>query len=87
MTRELLQDGLLGLWRRAGLTILFVTHSIEEAIFLSDQVVVMSPGPGRIDDEVRIDLPRLRDVASPEFNEARRLLGVRLHNHHAREAA
>jgi NitT/TauT family transport system ATP-binding protein len=87
MTRERLQDELLGLWRRAKLTVLFVTHSIEEAIFLADRVVVMSPGPGRIDSEVLIDLPRPRDVSSPEFNAARRLLGARLHSHHARKAA
>jgi NitT/TauT family transport system ATP-binding protein len=87
MTRERLQDELLGLWRRTKLTVLFVTHSIEEAIFLADRVVVMSPGPGRIDNEVLIDLPRPRDVASPEFNEVRRLLGARLHSHHARKAA
>jgi len=79
MTRERLQDELLDLWRRTGLTILFVTHSIEEAIVLADRVVVMSPGPGRIESELVIDLPRPRDVAAPDFNEIRRLLSHRLH--------
>jgi NitT/TauT family transport system ATP-binding protein len=87
MTRERLQDELLDLWRRTGLTVLFVTHSIEEAIFLADRVIVMSPGPGRIDSEYTIPLPRPRDVASPDFNEIRRMLGQKLHSHHARKAA
>jgi NitT/TauT family transport system ATP-binding protein len=88
MTRERLQDELLEIWQRTGLTVLFVTHSIEEAIFLSDRVVVMEPGPGRIASEHRIELPRPRDVASPEFNLVRRELSGRLHSHHApRQAA
>jgi len=86
MTRERLQDELVDLWSRTGLTVLFVTHSIEEAIFLADRVVVMSPGPGRIDNEYLIDLPRPRDIASPEFNEWRRLLSSKLHSHHTRKA-
>jgi len=86
MTRERLQDELTEIWSRTGLTVLFVTHSIEEAIFLADRVVVMSPGPGRIDNEYAIDLPRPRDIASPEFNEWRRLLSSQLHSHHARKA-
>ena len=65
MTRERLQDELVEIWSRTGLTVLFVTHSIEEAIFLADRVVVMSPGPGRIDSEYAIDLPRPRDIAAP----------------------
>ena len=87
MTRERLQDELLDLWQRAGLTVLFVTHSIEEAIFLADRVVVMEPGPGRIASEHLIDLPRPRDVSSPEFNAVRRDLGARLHSHHGKKAA
>jgi NitT/TauT family transport system ATP-binding protein len=87
MTRERLQDELLEIWQRAGLTVLFVTHSIEEAIFLADRVVVMSPGPGRIDSELRIALPRPRDVSAPDFNEIRRELSQRLHSHHGRKAA
>ncbi len=86
-TRDLLQDELLAIWQRERKTVLFVTHSIEEAIFLADRVVVMEPGPGRIASEHRIDLPRGRDVSSPEFNDVRRMLGARLHSHHAPKAA
>jgi NitT/TauT family transport system ATP-binding protein len=48
---------------------------------------VMSPGPGRIASEFKIDLPRPRDVSAQNFNEMRRELGQRLHSHHARKAA
>jgi len=85
MTRERLQDDLLDIWKSTGLTVIFVTHSIEEAILLADRVVVMEPGPGRIAGEYRVELPRPRDVASPEFNAVRRELGARLHSHHARK--
>ena len=85
MTRERLQDDLLDIWKTTGLTVIFVTHSIEEAILLADRVVVMEPGPGRIAGEYRVELPRPRDVASPEFNAVRRELGARLHSHHARK--
>ena len=86
MTRERLQDELTEIWSRTGLTVLCVTHAIVEAIFLADRVVVMSPGPGRIDSEYPIDLKRPRDIASGEFNEWRRLLASKLHSHHARKA-
>ena len=87
MTRERLQDELLDIWQRTKLTVLFVTHSIEEAIFLADRVVVMETGPGRIASEHRIELPRPRDVSSPEFNAVRRDLSARLHSHHGKKAA
>jgi NitT/TauT family transport system ATP-binding protein len=87
MTRERLQDELLAIWRATGLSVVFVTHSLEEAIFLADRVVVMSPGPGRIVAEERITLDRPRDVSSPAFNDIRRRLGGMLHADHGREAA
>ncbi len=87
MTRERLQDELLEIWQRTGLTVVFVTHSIEEAIFLSDRIVVMSPGPGRIESDNPLALSRPRDVSSPEFNEIRRVLGAKLHSHHGKKAA
>ena len=70
LTRETLQTELLRIWQQAKRTVLFVTHSIDEAIYLADRVVVMSKRPGRIKEMVKIDLPRprTRDMfASPEF--------------------
>jgi NitT/TauT family transport system ATP-binding protein len=59
-TRLRLQNDLLGLWERDRKTVLFVTHSVDEAVTLSDRVVVMSRQPGRIKAIVPIDLPRPR---------------------------
>ncbi len=87
MTRERLQEELLTIWRATGLSVVFVTRSLEEAIYLADRVVVMSPGPGRIVAEERITLERPRDVSSPEFNDIRRRLATLLLADHAREAA
>jgi NitT/TauT family transport system ATP-binding protein len=79
MTRERLQDELLEIWARTKLTVIFVTHAIEEAILLSDRVVAMAAGPGRIVADTTISLPRPRDVSSPEFNVLRRELNLQLH--------
>lgn len=73
-TRDLMQAELLQIWEKAKKTVLFVTHSIEEAAYLSDRVVVMTARPGRTKKIVRIHLPRPRDYEmrlSPEFNEIR----------------
>ncbi|WP_405821737.1 ABC transporter ATP-binding protein [Streptomyces sp. NBC_01390] len=61
-TRESLQDQLLDLWDELKTTVLFVTHSVSEAVRLSDTVVVMAPNPGRIVESVDIDLPRPRNA-------------------------
>jgi NitT/TauT family transport system ATP-binding protein len=82
MTRERLQEELLELWQRTKLTVIFVTHAIEEAILLADRVVVMTPGPGCIQSDNRVALTRPRDVASPEFNAIRRELSQLLVSHH-----
>ncbi len=87
MTRERLQEELLDIWERTKLTVVFVTHAIEEAIFLADRVVVMTPGPGRIESDNRLSLPRPRDISSPEFNEIRRDMAGKLHSHHGKRAA
>jgi len=67
MTRERMNLELLGIWERTGTTVIFVTHSIPEAVFLSTRVVVMSPRPGRITTIVPIDLPRRRDFETREM--------------------
>jgi NitT/TauT family transport system ATP-binding protein len=70
-TRALMQELLLGIWERERKTVLFVTHDIEEAIFLASRVVVMTARPGRIKADVAIDLPHPRHYTiktSPEFS-------------------
>jgi len=61
-TRETMQEEVTRLWERTRKTIVFVTHDIEEAVFLGDRVVVLSARPGRIREEVRIELPRPRTL-------------------------
>jgi NitT/TauT family transport system ATP-binding protein/sulfonate transport system ATP-binding protein len=81
LTREQLQDELLQIWARTGVTVIFVTHSVEEATLLADRVVVMTAGPGRVQSDIPIALERPRDVSSPAFNEIRRALTQRLTSH------
>jgi ABC-type nitrate/sulfonate/bicarbonate transport system ATPase subunit len=71
-TRDLMQMELLQIWEHTKKTVLFVTHSIEEAAYLSDRVIVMTARPGRTKDILKIGLPRPRDYEmrlTPEFNE------------------
>jgi NitT/TauT family transport system ATP-binding protein len=75
LTRRNLQDELLRIWSETRKTILFVTHSIEEAIYLADRIVVMTYRPGTVKRDLIVDLPRLRDPASAAFNDLKRELG------------
>ncbi|MDO8177409.1 MAG: ABC transporter ATP-binding protein [Undibacterium sp.] len=75
LTRRNLQDELLRIWSELGKTVIFVTHSIEEAIYLADRIVVMTYRPGTVKRDMLVDLPRLRDPASAEFNALKRELG------------
>jgi NitT/TauT family transport system ATP-binding protein/sulfonate transport system ATP-binding protein len=84
LTREQLQRELLQIWARTRVTVIFVTHSVEEAALLADRVLVMSAGPGHIETDIAIELPRPRDVSSPEFNAVRRDLARRLTSHMTR---
>ncbi|MGR9172009.1 ABC transporter ATP-binding protein [Rhizobium sp. KDH_Rht_773_N] len=70
-TREILQTELLRIWEKINTTVVFVTHSIDEAIYLADRIVVMTARPGTVKEIIEIDLPRPRDGdirASTEFN-------------------
>jgi NitT/TauT family transport system ATP-binding protein len=80
-TRESLQDQLLDLWDELKTTVLFVTHSVSEAVRLSDTVVVMAPNPGRIVETIEVDLPRPRDqrlFGERRFHEYEDLIRARL---------
>jgi NitT/TauT family transport system ATP-binding protein len=75
LTRRNLQDELLKIWKEFGTTIVFVTHSIEESIYLADRTIVMTYRPGTIKRDVAIKLPRPRDPSDPHFNLLKRELG------------
>jgi NitT/TauT family transport system ATP-binding protein len=75
LTRRNLQDELLRIWAELRKTIIFVTHSIEEAIYLADRIVVMTYRPGTVKRDIMVGLARMRDPAAPEFNALKRDLG------------
>ncbi|SFV01466.1 ABC transporter ATP-binding protein [Pseudoduganella namucuonensis] len=81
-TRLMMQQLLLDVWARIKTTIVFITHDIDEALFLADRILVMSPRPGRIVEELRLDFDRPRDaelVTSPEFTRLKRHCMALLH--------
>jgi NitT/TauT family transport system ATP-binding protein len=70
LTRDQLVLDIQRIWNESRMTVLFITHSVPEAVFLSDRVIVMTPRPGRVDQVIDIDLPRPRTLAmreTPEF--------------------
>jgi NitT/TauT family transport system ATP-binding protein len=79
-TRGKLQDEVLQIWEKQRTTVLFVTHSIDEALLLADRILVFSPRPGRIAADIKVDLPRPRTSQSPGFvalaRELRGLVGA-----------
>ncbi|WP_028104540.1 ABC transporter ATP-binding protein [Pseudoduganella violaceinigra] len=94
LTRRNLQDELLRLWGELKKTIIFVTHSIEEALYLAERIVVMTYRPGTVKRDLMVELARPRDPAAPAFNALKRELGLlvmeeqqRHHNAELRAAA
>jgi len=73
-TRMQLQEEILSIWRSEGTTVVLVTHDIEEAVFLSDRVAVMSNRPGTVRKTIPIDLPRPRDRTTDSFSRVRSLV-------------
>ncbi|MGZ3241740.1 MAG: ABC transporter ATP-binding protein, partial [Burkholderiaceae bacterium] len=74
-TRLMMQQLLLEVWDRIKTTIVFITHDIDEALFLADRILVMSPRPGRIIEEIPLDFARPRSaelVTSPQFTQLKR---------------
>jgi NitT/TauT family transport system ATP-binding protein len=67
LTRDDMQRLLAEVWRETRKTVIYVTHNVAEAVYLADRVIVMSPHPGRVKKEIRIDLPRPRDPLSVAF--------------------
>jgi NitT/TauT family transport system ATP-binding protein len=86
-TRQGLQDELLRIWRDYKKTVIFVTHSIEEAIYLSDRIVVMTARPGRIKEVVSIPESRPRDMTGNDMNQRQRQVRAILGEEIARAAA
>lgn len=71
-TRNRMQKELLLIWEKTKKTVIFVTHSVDEAVFLADRIMVLSPRPGRIAGIYDVDIPRTRDRTSVEFATLRR---------------
>lgn len=65
--RFYLEDEVIRLWKEMGTTVVFITHNIEEAVYLAERVLILTNKPAKIKEEVKIDLPRPRDVTDPEF--------------------
>ena len=79
MTRAALQSELLRIWQQLKLAVFFITHNVEEAIFLSQRIVLMSPHPGQVQEIIRVDLAYPRDRGSPEFGALYARLTAALH--------
>lgn len=69
--RFYLEDEVIRLWKELGSTVIFITHNIEEAVYLAEKVMILTNKPAKIKEEVMIDLPRPRDITDPEFIEYR----------------
>lgn len=66
-TRFYLEDEVIRLWKELGSTVLFITHNVEEACYLADRVLILTNKPASVKEDLHLDMPRPRDIASPEF--------------------
>ena len=66
-----LEDELIKLWQKLGTTVIFITHNIEEAVYLAERILILTNKPTTIKEDFKVDLPRPRDVTSPEFTKIR----------------
>lgn len=78
-TRNKMQEELLKIWCGERKTVIFVTHSVDESIFLADRIIVMSPRPGRVLDDISVSIPRPRKRTQPEVTELRDQILAMLH--------
>lgn len=69
--RFYLEDEVIRLWKELGSTVIFITHNIEEAVYLAEKVMILTNKPAKIKEEVKIDLPRPRNITDPKFIEYR----------------
>ena len=69
--RFYLEDEVVRLWKETGSTVLFITHNIEEAVYLAERILILTNKPTTIKEDFKVDLPRPRDVTSPEFTRIR----------------
>jgi sulfonate transport system ATP-binding protein len=74
-----LQDKLLELWSQRGTTTVLVTHDVDEAVYLSDRIVIMTPRPGKIEEVLNVGLPRPRSRGDADFLELRTRILEKLH--------
>ena len=65
--RFYLEDEVIKLWKATGTTVIFITHNIEEAVYMAERVLILTNKPAKVKESVQIDLPRPRDVSSPDF--------------------
>ena len=70
--RYFLEDEVIKLWKATGSTVLFITHNLEEAVYLAEKILILSNKPARVKDEVVVELPRPRDIADEKFVEIRK---------------
>jgi NitT/TauT family transport system ATP-binding protein len=77
-TRVQMQSFLLDIWQGSGKTVMFVTHHIDEAVYLADRLIILTARPGRLLDSVTIDMPRPRHVVGADFERYRALFVERL---------